>query len=301
MTLDLSCTCILTSLACGIGSRARGSLSFRQYLRATFTSFVQFSRSNSNEEGEPRPSPSTAKMPPANDAASVSSRTMTEADSSHQPLERHRTVSHFRLVASQSLVTPAVLSHHYSGSGTDEDPYLVEFIPHDPRNPMLFSPLKKWSITIMMAFVTLAVAFVSSAYSGGVKQIIEEFGASSEVVVLGISLFVLGFAIGPLLWAPMSEMYGRQVLLFCTYAALTAFNAGAAGSQNIETLIILRFWAGAFGSSPLTNAGGVIADMFSAKERGRALAIFAAAPFLGPAVRTALLSLHGRMGIVIKG
>lgn len=42
---------------------------------------------------------------------------------------------------------------------------------------------------------------------------------------------------------------------------LTIFNAGAAGSQNIETLIILRFLAGAFGSSPLTNAGGVIAGM----------------------------------------
>lgn len=93
------------------------------------------------------------------------------------------------------------------------------------------------------------------------------------------SLFVLGFAIGPLLWAPLSELYGRQILFFVTYAALTAFNAGAAGSQNIETLLILRFFAGSFGSSPLTNAGGVIADMFPARERGLALTLFAAAPF----------------------
>jgi MFS family permease len=63
---------------------------------------------------------------------------------------------------------------------------------------------------------------------------------------------------------------------------LTAFNAGAAGSQNIQTLIILRFFAGAFGSSPLTNAGGVIADMFPATQRGMAMSVFAAAPFLGP-------------------
>lgn len=80
---------------------------------------------------------------------------------------------------------------------------------------------------------------------------------------------------GPLLWAPMSELYGRQLLFFGTYAALTAFNAGAAGSQNSWTLIILRFFAGAFGSSPLTNAGGVIADMFPAKQRGLAMALFA--------------------------
>jgi MFS family permease len=67
-----------------------------------------------------------------------------------------------------------------------------------------------------------------------------------------------------------------------TYGLLTAFNAGAAGAQNIQTLIILRFFAGAFGSSPLTNAGGVIADMFPAKERGLAMSLFAAAPFMGP-------------------
>jgi multidrug resistance protein len=98
------------------------------------------------------------------------------------------------------------------------------------------------------------------------------------------SLFVLGFAVGPLLWAPLSELFGRQVLFFGTYAALTAFNAGAAGAQNIETLLILRFFAGAFGSSPLTNAGGVIADMFPARERGLAMTLFASAPFLGPAL-----------------
>lgn len=77
-------------------------------------------------------------------------------------------------------------------------------------------------------------------------------------------------------------MFGRQLLFATTYAALTAFNAGCAGSKNAYTLIILRFFAGAFGSSPLTNAGGVIADMFSAKQRGIAMSLFAAAPFLGP-------------------
>lgn len=85
-----------------------------------------------------------------------------------------------------------------------------------------------------------------------------------------------------MLWAPLSELFGRQILFSVTYCALTAFNAGTAGAQNSWTLIILRFFAGAFGSSPLTNAGGVIADMFSAKQRGVAMSIFAAAPFLGP-------------------
>jgi len=128
------------------------------------------------------------------------------------------------------------------------------------------------------------VSLLSSAYTGGIDKIMSEFHISDEVAILGVSLFVLGFAVGPLFWAPMSEMYGRQILFFGTYAALTAFNAGAAGAQNIQTLLILRFFAGAFGSSPLTNSGGVIADIFPAVERGLAMCIFAAAPFLGPVI-----------------
>jgi MFS family permease len=80
----------------------------------------------------------------------------------------------------------------------------------------------------------------------------------------------------------MSELYGRQVLYFATFGAFVSFNAGCAGAQNIWSLLILRFFAGSFGSSPLTNAGGIIADMFPAKERGLAMTIFAAAPFMGP-------------------
>lgn len=197
----------------------------------------------------------------------------------HYPAEK---VPHWRLVWSQTLITDAVANHKYKGSGTEDDPYIVEYIPNDPRNPMEFSQTKKWSIIMTVAVATLAVAFVSSAYSGATREIIEEFHISQEVATLGISLFVLGFAVGPLLWAPFSELYGRQLLFTGTYMMLTAFNAGAAGANSAATLIVLRFLAGTFGSSPLTNAGGVIADMVPASQRGVAMSIFAAAPFMGP-------------------
>jgi multidrug resistance protein len=102
------------------------------------------------------------------------------------------------------------------------------------------------------------------------------------LITAGISLFVLGFAVGPLLWAPLSELYGRQVIFFISFCGFTAFSAGCAGANDIATLLVLRFFAGAFGSSPFTNAGGVIADCFHAGERGLAMSIFALAPSMGP-------------------
>lgn len=191
-------------------------------------------------------------------------------------------LSYWRTVADQAGVTSEVLNYPYAGSGTESDPYLIQWIPKDPRNPMLWSRPKKWFITMMVSLTTLAVALLSSAYTGGIREIIQEFKISQIVATLGVSLFVLGFAIGPLLWAPLSELFGRQYLFIGTYAVLTAFNAGCAGANNATTLIVLRFFAGAFGSSPLANSGGVIADMFPAAERGLAMALFAAAPFLGP-------------------
>ncbi|KAI1643834.1 MFS general substrate transporter [Daldinia loculata] len=216
-----------------------------------------------------------------------SSATVTEQQLPRRDVEAQKPnekLSYWKRQFDLAGVTPAVMEWKYRGSGTTDDPFIVDFLPEDPKNPMKFSTRRKWGITGLQAIAVLAVTFVSTAYSGGIGEVIREFGVSEEIAILGISLFVLGFAVGPLLWAPLSEMYGRQLLFFITYGCLTAFNAGAAGSPNIQSLIILRFFAGTIGSSPLTNSGGVIADMFTAKDRGLATAIFATAPFLGPSI-----------------
>lgn len=71
---------------------------------------------------------------------------------------------------------------------------------------------------------------------------------------------------------------------YLTDGALSIFNTGAACSQNIQTLHIIRCFAGAFGPSPLTNAGGRIADMFGQRLVGLAMSLFVTAPFIGPAL-----------------
>lgn len=195
-----------------------------------------------------------------------------------------RTISFWRQLVDQTAITPDILNHRYNGLGTEKDPYVVSWIPNDARHPMLFSMPKKLGITIIVSTATMTVAVGSSAYSGASKQVMEYFDVSQEIATLGLSLFVLGFTLGPLFWAPLSELIGRQFPFVISFGAMTAFLAGCAGAKNIQTLLILRFFAGAFGSSPLTNAGGVISDMFSARQRGIALSLFAAAPFMGPVV-----------------
>ena len=210
----------------------------------------------------------SAMTPPTSSSSSMTAREPATTRGPSPDLESQQQdrsdASHFSLLLDPGHVTDAIRNHRYPGQGTPESPYVVDFLPQDAANPMQFSFQKKWTITLIQAIATLAVAFVSTAYTGGIFEVIKYFGVSTTVATLGVSLFVFGFAVGPLLWAPLSEFYGRQVIFCCTYVGLVAFSAGAAGAQNIQTLIVLRFFAGAFGSSPLTNAGGVIADMFNA-------------------------------------
>jgi len=207
----------------------------------------------------------------------------SEAGQSSPDVESGRQgISHWRMITDQGVTTKEIEEWNYEGAGTEDDPYVVEWIENDPRNPMTWSKTRKWIMALAVANSVLVVSFCSSAFSGGIQQIMVEFSVSQEVVTLGISLFVLGFALGPLLWAPFSELYGRQTVFLGTYIGFTVFNAGAAGAPNIASLLVLRFLAAAFGSSPLTNAGGVIADIFNANERGLAMSIFSAAPFMGP-------------------
>jgi MFS family permease len=176
----------------------------------------------------------------------------------------------------------------YSGSGIISDPFIVEFLPSSLHNPINFTPFKKWLIVAITTFSVLAITLTSSAYSGCAEEIIAEFHTSSELFSLGISLFVLGFAIGPALWAPLSELYGQRILFITTHAFVVAFVGASAGLKNMASFLVFRFLAGTFGASPLTNTGGVIADLFSPSQRGLAMSIFATATFMGPVLGPAL-------------
>jgi hypothetical protein len=90
-------------------------------------------------------------------SSSASSATVTEPPERDVEAQKGRTqikATHWELVWDQTHVTPEVISWPYKGTGTDEDPYVVEYIENDRRNPMLFPQWKKWIITILVAFVS---------------------------------------------------------------------------------------------------------------------------------------------------
>lgn len=109
------------------------------------------------------------------------------------------------------------------------------------------------------------------------------FGETSNMLAsFVVSVYILGFAIGPLIIAPFSEMYGRFWIYNVCNVLFVVFNVACAVSTNLDMLIVFRFFAGCAGSSPLTIGGGSVADLFRPEQRAGAIALWGMGPLLGP-------------------
>lgn len=99
-----------------------------------------------------------------------------------------------------------------------------------------------------------------------------------------VSIFVLGFASGPLILAPLSELYGRVRIYNVTNILLTTFTAGCGFAQTTGQLLAMRFLSGFFGVATVAIGSGSIADLMPKHKRGKATSVWSAATVLGPTI-----------------
>ncbi|KAJ9098900.1 hypothetical protein QFC19_006239 [Naganishia cerealis] len=151
---------------------------------------------------------------------------------------------------------------------------IVEFTPGTGENPKEWSKGKKWFVTMGMSLLCLAVALGSAMPTGNLKDQRKDLHVSSEAINLSITLFVVGFGVGPLVFAPLSEMIGRKPVYMISMFFYFIFTLPSALAQNIGTMLVCRLIAGTASSAPMTNVGGTIADIWDASERGIPMAVF---------------------------
>lgn len=169
-------------------------------------------------------------------------------------------------------------------TGNIERYELVTWKVNDPENPKNWSKAYKWWCTMCVAITCFVVAFNSAVITADIEGVAEEFNVSEEVALLTITLFVIGFGVGPMAFAPLSEILGRRIIYASTLFLAVVFTIPGAVAQNIETLLVTRAIAGIAFSAPMTLVGGTLADLWKNEERGVPMAAFSAAPFIGPAI-----------------
>ncbi|KAF9480085.1 MFS general substrate transporter [Pholiota conissans] len=147
-------------------------------------------------------------------------------------------------VSSSSFTVPSTPTITLSNTDGTNDPYLVDRFDSDDPDNPQ-SNARRWYLTLLRSMLVLNA---------------------------------------PILWGPLSERYGRRPVFIYPFFVFGCFLAGGALARNTISVLLLRFLSGVFAAAPLTNSGTLISDIWDARMRGKALAIFTVAPFAGPAL-----------------
>ena len=178
----------------------------------------------------------------------------------------------------------------------------------DPAMPLNFPRYKKWLIVGLLSAITFVTPFASSILAPGIESLSKEFeNENSTIGSMTVSIYLLGYCVGPLFLAPLSEMYGRRPVIAGANVFFCVWQMACALAPNIESFIVFRFFCGVGGAGSLvcrrtfygnalvyrdaksascadvsqTIGPGVISDVFYTDDRGFAMGIFNLGPIIG--------------------
>jgi len=138
--------------------------------------------------------------------------------------------------------------------------------------------------------LTFSIYIGSAIYSAGEMGVEQHFHVSEVAATLGLTLFVAGYGLGPMIWSPMSEIpqFGRNAIYICTLTVFVFLQFAVVYAKNFGMLLAFRFLTGFFGSPVLATGGASLSDMYRPQKRAYAIGIWGMAavsgPVLGPLV-----------------
>ncbi|KAF9892141.1 hypothetical protein FE257_002547 [Aspergillus nanangensis] len=184
-------------------------------------------------------------------------------------------------------------------SQEDKESFLVRFEANDSGDPRNFSPAYKIWIAFQMSLLTTAGTLGAAIMTPASSQIAEYAAVSSEATSLVVALFMLGWAFGPLIWAPISETYGRRMGMLPAVLMYSIFSVATATSTNATSIFLTRFFGGIFASAPISNVPASLGDIYAPSTRGTANAFvtlcISGGLTIGPVIGSAV-TVNSRLG-----
>ncbi|KAL3248381.1 hypothetical protein ABHI18_012053 [Aspergillus niger] len=180
---------------------------------------------------------------------------------------------------------------HSTWSNVREDVIVVDWRgPSDSENPQNWSTAKKFVVSCEIWLLTFAICIGSAIYTPGIPGVSEQFGVSNVAAVLGLTLFVLGYGLGPMVWSPLLELpnIARSPTYILTLVVFVFFQFAVIYAKNFGMLLVFRFLTGSIGSPCLATGAVSMSDIWKPQARDCMIGIWGcfavAAPVLGPLV-----------------
>ncbi|KAH7325068.1 major facilitator superfamily domain-containing protein [Stachybotrys elegans] len=153
---------------------------------------------------------------------------------------------------------------------------------HDPENPKDWPVWYRAWVMVVVAYNSWLVVLYSTSYTASTPGLAEEFNVSPTIVTLGLTTYLLGLACGSLLVAPLSELYGRQLVYLISFIAWTLLIIPCGLATSLTTLLVVRFIAALFGAAFISNGPGSVVDVSRPEYLAFYLSMWSIAPLNSP-------------------
>jgi MFS family permease len=160
-------------------------------------------------------------------------------------------------------------------------------------NPRAWSTRKKVRVTLILGSMVLSFTYLSTAFALSATSLQRQFKASAEVVTLGLSLYVLGFALGPLMMGPLAQTMGKRPVYVYSWIVFTACCFVMSESNNLAVILAFRLISSIAGSSALNNVPASYSDMTTPARFAPFFTCYGFSAFAGP-------SLGGLVGAFVN-
>jgi len=154
-----------------------------------------------------------------------------------------------------------------------------------------------FALTALLSLLTALGPVAVDMYLPSFPEIGRVLAASPATVQLTLSLYLACYAVGQVVYGPLSDRYGRLPVMRTALAIYCVASLACALAPNIELLLAARMFQ-AFGSSgAIVLARAIVRDLYSGARAGRELslmgAIMALAPVLAPIMGGVLQDVFG--------
>ncbi|KAJ6465173.1 major facilitator superfamily domain-containing protein [Mycena vitilis] len=169
-------------------------------------------------------------------------------------------------------------------TGDFPDPFLVDWEENDSDNPRNWSPRKRAFVAFSISLLTFSVYIGSAIYTSSIPGLMAEFHVSLTMATLGLTLYVLGYGIGPMFLTPLQELpiLGRNPVYIATLFLFVIFQIPLITAQNMNTVLAMRFLTGLVGSPALATGGASMGDIYPDTQFAYVLGVWALGAVFGP-------------------
>ena len=145
-----------------------------------------------------------------------------------------------------------------------------------------------FGLTLLLAMLTALGPLSMDMYLPSLPDIAHVLGAPVARTQLTISSYLIGFAVGQMIYGPLSDRYGRRPVLLAAVALYLASTLACAAAQSVDLLIAARLLQGISGSGAIVLARAIVRDVYSGVQAARELSLMgsisATAPIVAPMI-----------------